>query len=195
MSMITIPVTEGEFPMLYNVFLREGIQTECPGAYYDKETKTTKKCDKRVWINRVKKEGPNMNKLFMSCFKDKDGCGYFATIESSDAQGKPLTIKEGKWNSGNRKHCGTTQIPTESILSLIATQEKMSPERIAEQCSKFILDQLGSDENKSEKVEEIVSGVKRKLDENVFTDIPSAAYHIDKKQKVEEEESNMEKTD
>lgn len=195
MNIVTI--TEDAFPMLFNVLLREGIQVECPGAMYNKETKTTSKCTQRVWINRVKKEGPNCNKLFLSCFKDKGGCGYFGTIESSDAQGKPLTIKEGKWNTSHRKHCSTTAVPTESILSLLSPENKeMSPEAIAEHCSKFIIDHIRQANLDKTKTESVLTGVKRSLDET-FTDIPVTpkSAPVPKKAKLEEEEDIMEKTD
>jgi hypothetical protein len=95
-------------------------QVTCPGIVSDP---TTKKiigpCEKLVWLNKVKKDGPNKDKTFVSCSNvdenkqpilDDPGCGYFGWAEQEFVDGVPHIVgwREYEWYNKFKRPRATT---------------------------------------------------------------------------------------
>lgn len=92
---------------------KEGDQVPCPGTRFNPETRRTETCPMSVWINRVKKDGPNYDKMMLICDKEKGGCGYFGFLAFE--KGKFIGMEEGVWNASKRKAAMST-VPNTKLV-------------------------------------------------------------------------------
>lgn len=163
--MHVVPVTAEAFPMLFGQPLNPGqMQVDCPGMRRAPGDHKFVRCDKRVWVNRIQKDGPDHNKMFIACFKDRnDGCGYYGCVEEFDSCGAATKIKEGRWHQGNRGHSSTTPVPSRGILDMLPPKPSDEFLKLAvKNCTAMLVEYLGSD---AEPVAEecVTKGLKRAM--------------------------------
>lgn len=113
-------------------------QVQCPGVFKE-GNKQGVPCEKLVWLNKVKKDGPNKDKTFVSC-ADKDenkepiledpGCGYFGWAEQEFVDGVPHIVgwREYEWyNKFKRPRSTTSSIVPDTPIQ-VAKRPKVNPE-------------------------------------------------------------------
>ncbi len=115
-------------------------QVTCPGIVSDPTTKKiVGPCEKLVWLNKVKKDGPNKDKTFVSCSNvdenkepilDDPGCGYFGWAEQEFVDGVPHIVgwREYEWyNKFKRPRSTTSSIVPDTPIQ-VAKRPKTNTE-------------------------------------------------------------------
>lgn len=122
-------------------------QVTCPGVVSDTVTKKIiGPCTKLVWLNKVKKDGPNKDKTFVSCAdKDEDkqpilddpGCGYFGWAEQEFVDGVPHIVgwREYEWYNKFKRPRSTTSSTVPDTPIQIAKRPKVSVQNGGEDSS------------------------------------------------------------
>lgn len=115
---VITPVCDKYTPSLSGLVFGAGKQVQCPGV--KQQSGQTFNCDKLVWVNEIKKDGPNKGKLFISCDKGtkdepKEGCGYWGKLATWDQEMQLTGVEENDYYQGLRKRA-TARVPDGPIL-------------------------------------------------------------------------------